>query len=81
VQQSVIFPLLLLAGMMLPLEAGPGWMQAVSKANPLTYIVDAERALFTGVMWDADVAWGIVAALVTCAVGLWVGIKAVMRSI
>lgn len=81
VQQSVIFPLLLLAGMMLPLEAGPGWMQAASKVNPLTYIVDAERALFTGIMWDADVAWGIVAALVTCAVGLWVGIKAVMRSI
>jgi ABC-2 type transport system permease protein len=81
VQQSVIFPLLLLAGMMLPLESGPGWMQALSKGNPLTYIVDAERALFTGVMWDADVAWGIVAAIATCAVGLWVGIRAVMRSI
>lgn len=81
VQQSVIFPLLLLAGMMLPLDAGPGWMQAVSRVNPLTYIVDAERALFTGTLWDADVAWGIVAALATCAVGLWVGIQAVKRSI
>ena len=81
VQQSVIFPLLLLAGMMLPLEAGPGWMQAVSKANPLTYIVDALRTLFTGTLWDADVAWGIVAAFVTCAVGLWVGVRMVKRTI
>lgn len=81
VQQSVIFPLLLLAGMMLPLEAGPGWMQVFSRVNPLTYIVDAERALFTGTLWDADVAWGFVAAAATCAVGLWVGIRAVARSI
>ena len=80
-QQSVIFPLLLLAGMMLPLEAGPGWMQAVSKANPLTYIVEALRALFTGTIRDADVAWGIVAAFVTCAVGLWVGVRMVKRTI
>ena len=28
VQQTLLFPLLLLSGMLLPLEAGPGWMQA-----------------------------------------------------
>ena len=81
VQQSLIFPLLILAGMMLPLEAGPAWMQTVSKVNPLTYIVDALRTLFTGTLWDADVAWGIVAAFVTCAVGLWVGVRMVKRTI
>ncbi|KHL18080.1 UNVERIFIED_CONTAM: ABC transporter permease [Mumia flava] len=81
VQQSLIFPLLLLAGMMLPLEAGPGWMQAVAKFNPLTYIVDAERTLFTGTLWDLDVAQGMLAAVLTCAVGLWVGIWKVKRTI
>lgn len=81
VQQSLIFPLLMLAGMMLPLETGPEWMQALSKVNPLTYIVDAERALFTGTLWDASVAWGLVAAIATAAVGLWVGITAVRRTI
>ncbi|MGV9747383.1 ABC transporter permease [Rhodococcus zopfii] len=81
VQQSVIFPLLLLAGMMLPLDAGPGWMQAAAKVNPLTYVVDAERALFTGTLWDSDVAWGFAAAFATCAVGLWVGIRTVDRTI
>ncbi|KAA1422863.1 ABC transporter permease [Mumia zhuanghuii] len=81
VQQSLIFPLLLLAGMMLPLEAGPEWMQTVSKFNPLTYIVDAERTLFAGTMWDSTVAWGLLAAIATCAVGLWVGIWKVKRTI
>ena len=81
VQQSLIFPLLMLAGMMLPLEAGPEWMQTASKVNPLTYIVDAERALFTGTLWDSTVAWGLVAALATCAVGLWVGIRTVKKVI
>lgn len=81
VQQSLIFPLLMLAGMMLPLETGPGWMRALSKANPLTYIVDAERALFTGTLWDATVAWGLVAAIATAAVGLWVGITTVKKTI
>ena len=46
VQQSLLFPLLILSGMMLPLEAGPRWIQVVGQFNPLTYIVDAERALF-----------------------------------
>ncbi|EOM77690.1 hypothetical protein Rrhod_0931 [Rhodococcus rhodnii LMG 5362] len=81
VQQSVIFPLLLLSGMMLPLEAGPGWMQAISKVNPLTYIVDAERTLFSGTLWDSTVAWGAVAAVATCVIGVWVGIRRVNRTI
>jgi ABC-2 type transport system permease protein len=81
VQQSLIFPLLMLAGMMLPLESGPAWMQVASRFNPLTYVVEAERTLFTGTLWDATVAWGFLAALATCAVGLWVGIRTVRRTI
>lgn len=81
VQQSVIFPLLLLGGMMLPLDTGPRWMQIVSKANPLTYIVDAERALFRGVFWDQAVLNGLIAAVVTCAVGLGIGVWKVRRTI
>ena len=81
VQQSVIFPLLLLGGMMLPLDTGPTWMQIVSKANPLTYIVDAERMLFTGTLWHADVLQGLLAAIATCAVGLVIGVRKVRRTV
>ena len=80
VQQSLLFPLLILSGMMLPLETGPGWMQAVSKANPLTYIVDAERQLFAGSV-GLETLWGLLAALATAAVGLWVGVRSVTRTV
>lgn len=80
VQQTVIFPLMLLSGLLLPLESGPGWMRAVAAVNPLRYVVDAERALFAGQVGVANVAWGWGAALLTAAVGLAVGIRVMVRS-
>ncbi len=80
VQQSLLFPLLILSGMMLPLEAGPHWIQVVGAFNPLTYIVDAERALFAGSWTDPAIGWAILAAVLTCVVGLWVGVRQVAKS-
>lgn len=80
VQQTLLFPLLLLAGMLLPLDLGPGWLQAASKADPLTYIVNAERALFDGVLWDGDVLKGAIAAGAVAAIGLLVGTRSMHRA-
>lgn len=80
VQQTLLFPLMILSGMLLPLETGPGWMQAVAVANPLAYVVAAERALFAGEIVSATVAWGWLAALATAALGLTVGIRGMLRS-
>ena len=80
VQQTLIFPLMILSGMLLPLESGPQWMQVASKFNPLTYLVDAERALFAGDIGSSAAALGWVAALLTVAVGLTVGIRSMRRS-
>lgn len=81
VQQALIFPLLILSGMMLPLESGPGWMQTAAQFNPLTYIVDAERALLSGSFAEPVVGWGVLAAAITCAVGLVVGIRRTAKAI
>lgn len=80
VQQTLIFPLLLLSGMLLPLEDGPGWLQTLSRFNPLTHIVDAERALFAGELGDEVVLWGVLAAVGTAVVGLTVGVRAMQRA-
>lgn len=80
VQQTVLFPLMILSGMLLPLDGGPGWMQALARANPLSYVVEAERALFAGDLTAAPVLWGFVAATLTAAVGLVVGIRSMRRS-
>lgn len=80
VQQTLIFPLLLLAGVLLPLEGAPGWLRFLADLNPLGYIIEAERALFTGT-WPADtVAYGALAAAAVAAVGLVVGLRTMKRS-
>lgn len=79
VQQTLLFPLMILSGIMLPIEAGPGWMKVASLFNPLTYLVNAERELFAGRI-GTDTMWGLVAAVVTAAVGLAVGIRTISRN-
>jgi ABC-2 type transport system permease protein len=80
VQQSLLFPLLILSGIMLPLEQAPGWMKIASHFNPLTYVVDAERTLFGGSFLDRDVLYGAIAAVLTCVAGIWVGIRTIHRN-
>ena len=80
VQQTLIFPVLLLAGILLPLDGAPGWLRFLSDVNPLKYVVEAERELFAGV-WNVDViAQGFAGGLVVAAFGLWVGIRAMKKS-
>lgn len=79
VQQTLLFPLLLLAGMLLPVEGGPGWLRTLSQFNPLTYVVRAERALFNGEFGTAALG-GVVSAVTVAALGLWVGTWAMRRS-
>lgn len=80
VQQTLIFPLLILSGMLLPLDAAPDWMRAVATVNPVNWVVQAERALFAGDFADITVLWGWLAALALAAVGLFVGIRSMRRS-
>jgi len=80
VQQTLLFPLLLLAGMLLPIDGGPGWLRTLSKFNPLSYVVDAERTLFNGDIWNSTTLTGAIAAVSVDALGLVVGVRAMRRS-
>ena len=80
VQQTVLFPLLILSGMLLPLESGPQWMKVASAFDPLRWVVEAERALFAGDLTSSAVAAGWLAAVLTAVVGLAVGVRTLLRS-
>jgi ABC-2 type transport system permease protein len=76
VQQTLIFPILLLAGVLLPVDDGaPGWLRLLADLNPLGYIVEAERALFAGTFPVDTVGWGALAAAAVAALGLTVGLR------
>lgn len=70
-------PIILLAGILLPLTYAPGWMKTVSKLNPLLYIVEASRKFFAGNVWDETVAKGFIAVGVVTIVGVWSGIRSI----
>ncbi|QBI19879.1 ABC transporter permease [Egibacter rhizosphaerae] len=80
VQTSLLFPLVFLSGMMLPLEMGPGWMRTAGDLNPLTYIVEALRALFAGRIAEAVVLQGWLVAAALAVVGVALGTRAMSRS-
>jgi len=46
--QLIVFPLIFLSGVFFPVNNVPVWLEVISKANPLTYGVDAIRQLFLG---------------------------------
>ncbi|WP_436533323.1 ABC transporter permease [Actinoplanes sp. HUAS TT8] len=71
---AITQPLLLLSGILLPITAAtaPGWLVAVSRANPMSWIVEAVRALFGGDHRAAVVWWAILAeAVLTAAALAW----------
>lgn len=80
IQQATLFPLMILSGMLLPLDHGPQWMQVAAAFNPISYVVAAERALLSGDVASMAVAWGFVAAAVLAAIGLSVGIRAMRKA-
>lgn len=67
VLNSVTVPLLLLSGILLPMTLGPSWLEALSKVNPLSYTVDAARALFAGDLASSDVVIGSLVTVVLAA--------------
>lgn len=73
VSHSVSLPLMLLGGVLLPMTNAPNWLYVASRFNPLSYLVDAERALFRGEFWTAEIGYGFAVAAVVAAVGLTIG--------
>ncbi len=56
-------PVLLLAGVLLPISLGPAWMRVIAHFNPLYYLVEASRVLAGGTLAAAAV-WQAFAVLV-----------------
>ncbi|MDP9181246.1 MAG: ABC transporter permease [Actinomycetota bacterium] len=78
--QGVSLPAMLLSGVFLPMALAPDWLRHLSQANPLTYSLDALRALFHGDLMSRAVAIGTSASLAMAGLLLWWGSRAFQRS-
>ncbi|MFW5416604.1 ABC transporter permease [Nocardiopsis sp. CNT-189] len=81
VTQLALFPLMLLSGVLLPMDFGPRWLQVVALANPVSHITDGVRALFSGAYTDPSVLWGFLAAGAIAAAGLLLGNRAIRKGV
>jgi ABC-2 type transport system permease protein len=75
----VTVPVLLLSGILLPMSLAPGWLSALSRLNPFRYIVEAIRSAFLGEYATAEIAQGVVVALVLAVVSVSVGVRTFRR--
>ena len=70
---SVVVPLILLSGVLLPMTLGPGWLQGIARISPYRYIIDAMREAYAGQYWNAIMVEGLCVAVGTAALFLWLG--------
>ncbi|CAM3852613.1 ABC transporter permease [Nocardiopsis gilva] len=77
--QTVIMPLILTSGLLLPMEQGPTWLYIVSRFNPVTHVVEAERALFAGHFTDPSIAIGSAVAVAVAVLALSLGVGSMRR--
>ncbi|HEY8739956.1 MAG TPA: ABC transporter permease [Candidatus Dormibacteraeota bacterium] len=78
---TVSLPLLLLSGVLLPLDFAPDWLKSVAAVNPLSYAVKAARDMFNGHSGDPDVVRGLVIMVALCIVGVAIGARSFNRAV
>jgi len=62
IANGINLPILLLAGVLLPISLGPSWMRVLAHFNPLYYLVQASRVLAAGTL-SGTAVWQAFAVL------------------
>ncbi|HXB03313.1 MAG TPA: ABC transporter permease [Candidatus Acidoferrum sp.] len=74
-------PILLLSGVLLPLGLAPQWLRNIAALNPLSYAVDAARAVFRDQINDPSVTKGVTIMLVLSIVAIFIGARSFGRAV
>jgi ABC-2 type transport system permease protein len=72
----LMFPLAFLSNAFVPANTLPGWLQAVTRINPISHVVSALRDLMNDGVVTAQVGW----ALLGCAIVAAIFIPLAVRS-
>jgi ABC-2 type transport system permease protein len=79
VLNTIVLPVLLLSGILLPMTLAPAWLFAVSRANPFVYVVDAERAIFQGDLLTTTVLVGLGVSILLVVLTVGWGVRTFQR--
>ena len=78
---GIVFPLLLLSGILLPMAPAPDWLRFLSDLNPLTHAAYAARAIFNGAWGDSEILIGVAVCAVIAVVAVWIGARSFSRAV
>jgi len=79
--QGINLPVLLLSGMLLPMELAPTWLQVVAHFNPVYYIVEAGRVLVAGHVFDVKVGEAYLFMVPLAILTVWWATRAFRKAI
>uniref|UniRef100_UPI00307BEFB7 ABC transporter permease n=1 Tax=Mitsuokella jalaludinii TaxID=187979 RepID=UPI00307BEFB7 len=64
----LMVPMVLLSGLVTPIHNMPAFLQAVTYANPMRFVIDAVRRIYLEGAGLCDIAWDFVPMLAVAAV-------------
>ena len=76
---TVLVPLLLLSGALIPMTAAPGWLNDLSRVTPFRYVVEGMRAAFAGHYGSTTLLAGLAVAAVFALASVTVGTRTFVR--
>lgn len=79
--QGINLPILLLSGMLLPMELAPPWLQVIAHFNPVYYIVEAGRVLVAGQILDVKVGEAYLFMVPLTILTVWWATRAFQKAI
>jgi ABC-2 type transport system permease protein len=80
IMNTIVVPVLLLSGILLPMSLAPDWLQTIASFNPFSHAVSAARDLFNGSIGSPEVALGIGLMTILAAAAVWVASRAFSRA-
>jgi ABC-2 type transport system permease protein len=78
---TIVVPLMLLSGIMLPLTLAPDLIREIARFNPFAHAVDAARALVNGSLGNGDVLTGFAFVAVLAILAVILAVRAFRQAI
>jgi ABC-2 type transport system permease protein len=77
----VMFPLAFLSNAFVPVDTLPGWLQTVTRVNPVSHVVSALRDLMNHGALTAQVGWALLGCAAVAAVFIPLAVRSYSRRI
>ena len=77
----IMFPLAFLSNAFVPVDTLPGWLQTVTRVNPVSHVVSALRDLMNDGAFTAQVGWALLGCAAVAAIFIPLAVRSYSRRV